>query len=368
MLNLFGRPKNKSALGLDLSDVSLKLIQFEKKGTGFDTVAYTDELLPKGIIESYVIKDSKNLVQVIQNAVAHPQYGRVSTSQVAASIPETKCFVRVISMTRVSEEEAVEAIPWESEAYIPMPINQVYLDWVILSETDPTQKDKMKVLITAAPKDYVDEYTRILKEARLNPIAFEIESQAIARSLVTNASETILILDMDAVRTSFIIYDAGTLEFTSSIPIAGTTFTQKIMKDLGITVEEAEKLKRTVGLDGSLEKGKIKKSLMPVVQNLSQETKNIIRFYEEHVAPAGKISKILLSGGSSRLKHLPSVLKELMTKKDDTHAIRSLSNVRVELGNPWLKILGKKQIPPLSREDSLSFCTSIGLAIRDFET
>jgi Tfp pilus assembly PilM family ATPase len=102
--------------------------------------------------------------------------------------------------------------------------------------------------------------------------------------------------------------------------------------------------------------------------DLVSETKNILRFYEEHVNPSGKISRILLSGGTSKLKHLPSVFKELLVREqDEAHAVRSLSGLRVELGNPWLKILGKKQVPPLSREDSLSYSTAIGLALRDFE-
>ena len=367
MLNLFGRSKNKGAFGLDLGDVSLKLVQFEKQGTGFRKLVFSDELLPKGVIVQNTIKDPKTLVQLIQNAVARPKFGHVSTTQVVASIPETKCFVRVISMSRVSEEEAVEAIPWESEAYIPIPRSQVYLDWVVLSEVDPAQKDKMKVLITAAPKDYVDEYTQILKEAGLKPMALEIESQAIARSLVSNPKETVLLLDIDTVRTSFIIYDQGTLEFTSSIPLAGTMFTDRIAKDLGVTAEEAEQLKRENGLDVALAKGRVKKSLTPLIQDLVSETKNILRFYEEHVNPTGKISRLMLSGGSSKLKHLPSVLKELLNKEDDGHVIRSLPSMRVELGNPWQKILGKKQVPPLSREESLSYSTAIGLALWDFE-
>ncbi len=367
MLNLFGRPQSKGAFGLDLGDVSLKLVQFEKKGAAFKTVVFSDELLPKEIIEQNTIKDPKTLTRLIQNAVAHPKFGHISTAHVVASIPETKCFVRVISMARVSEEEAFEAIPWESEAYIPMPRSQVYLDWVILSEVDPAQKDKMKVLITAAPKDYVDEYTRILKEAGLKPVALEIESQAIARSLVSNTKETVLLLDIDTARTSFIIYDQGTLEFTSSIPLAGTMFTDRIAKELGVPMEEAEKLKRESGLDPALAKGRVKKSLTPLIHDLASETKNILRFYEEHVNPTGKISRLMLSGGSSKLKHLPSVLKELLNKEDDGHAIRSLPSMRVELGNPWQKVLGKKQVPPISREESLSYSTAIGLALRDFE-
>lgn len=360
--------KPKNALGLDVSDVSLKLVEFDKKPGGLLRVAaYSDEAISKDIVTADTIKDPAALIRLIKKTVAEPKFGRVTTPYAVASIPETKCFVRVIQMAAVSAEEAVEAIPWEAEAYIPMPIGQVYLDWVILS-ADPGQKDKMTVLITAAPKDYIDDYTRILKEASLEPVALEIESQATARSLVSKLEETVLILDINTLRTSFIVYDHNTLQFTSSIPIAGSVFTEGVAKALNVSAEEAEKIKRRDGLDETKNGGAVKRALTPILNNLVSEIKNIIRFYEEHSGSTSKISRILLSGGSSKLKHLPSVLSERLSKNDAVDsAFRSLPGIRVELGNPWVKVLGKKQTPPLSREDSLSYATAIGLALRGFE-
>jgi len=376
---MFGREyKKKNVLGLDISDISLKLFEFEKKQGNIKIQAYTDELIPKDIISAEAIRDPKGLIRLIQKSAARPKFGRVTTPYVVASIPETKCFVKVIQMAAVSEEEAKEAIPWEAEAYIPTPIAQVYLDWIVLPDRPARLRngqaggpraggqDKMTVLITAAPRDYVDDYTRILKEAGLQPIALEIESQATARSLVSRTDETVLILDINTLRTSFIIYDQDTLHFTSSIPIAGNIFTESVAKAMGITAEEAEKIKRRNGLDESKDNGVVKKAIVPVFNNLISEIRNIIRFYEEHGAAASKISRILLSGGSSKLKHLPSFLTEKLTRDlSSDHAFRSLPGIKVELGNPWVKILKKRQVPPLSREDSLSYATAIGLALRE---
>lgn len=350
-------------MGLDISDVSLKLVQFEKTRAGLRVQAYSDEVIPKEIIAGDMIKDGKRLTQLIRKAAAHPKFGRVTASYVAASIPETKCFVRVIQMAAMSEEEAAEAIPWEAEAYIPMPIGQVYLDWMILP-APVTPDKKMTVLITAAPKDYVDDLTSILKEAGLRPAALEVESQATARSLVSNSSETVLILDIDTIRTSFIIYDKGTLQFTSSVPIAGNIFTESVAKLMGAGFEQAEQLKRKNGLDETHDNGLVKKALTPVLAGLVTEIKNTIRFYEEHSTTGGKISKILLSGGSSKLKHLPSFLAEKLSVPDP-HPMRSIPGVKVELGNPWTMVLTPGQVAPISREDSLSYATAIGLAMRE---
>lgn len=364
MFNFFSH--QKLPLGLDVSDISLKLIQFDAKDNRYIVQAYSDLNLPKDVLAGDRIKDPKLLTDVIAKAVMAPKFGKIKTRFVAASIPETKSFVRVIQMPQMTASEAAEAVPWEAEAYIPLPIGQVYLDWVILG--DASEAGKMTVLITAAPRDYVDQFVYILKAAGLKPLALEVESQAIVRSLVAKPNETVMIADINTLRTSLIIHDKGVLQFTSSLPIAGNLFTESIARALSVGAEEAEKLKREFGIDENAVKGRIKKALLPVLNNLVQEIKNTIRFYEEHSSETSKISRLLLTGGSSKLKHLPSFLHEKLTHDEQTeHSLRSLPGIKVELGNPWINVLEKGQTPPLSREESLSYATAIGLGLRQIE-
>lgn len=355
----------KFPVGLDLSDTSLKLIQFAPKGRGRAIRGFSDMHLPPGIVAADKIADSKALASLIREAATHPKFGRITSRFAVVSIPETKSFVRVIQMPKMTEDEAAEAVPWEAETYIPLPVGQVYLDWVILDEAPP---DKMTVLIAASPRDYVDEFLNVLKLAELKPMALEVESQATARSLVSRNTETVMIMDIDTVRTSLVIYDKGILQFTSSLPIAGSSFTESISKALSVDMAAAEKLKRQFGVDEDAEKGLIKKALLPVLNNLVEEIKNTMKFYEEHSGEGVKIARLLLSGGGAKLKHLPSFLHDRLTHSPEIdHQFRSLPGIKVELGNPWVTVLGRGQTPPLSREASLSFATAIGLALREEE-
>lgn len=376
---MFNFNSRQLPLGLDISDISLKLMQFDRQQEKYVPEAYADVAIPLGALAGDKIADPKALVKAIRQAILSPTYGKVTTSYVVASIPETKSFIRVIQMQAVSETEAIEAIPWEAEAYIPLPVSQVYLDWVILdssarslnpqAEAAPgspgESKAKMTVLITATPKDYVDAYVAVLKEAGLHPLALEAESQATARSLISRKDEAVLIADIDTVRTSLIISENGTLQFTSSLPTAGNVFTESISKALTVDLAEAEKVKREVGIGKEAKDARIKKALNPVLNNLVGEIKNTIRFYEEHAGEKGRISRLLLSGGSSKLKHLPSFLHDRLMHEQDQYPLRSLPGIKVELGNPWLNVLQKGQVPPISREDSLSYATAIGLALRE---
>lgn len=370
------KSRRKESIGLDITDVSLKLVQLSGLGSNLTLAAYSEASIPKQVLSGDAVKDPQALARIIKQAIAHPKQGRITSNQVIASIPETKSFVRVIQMPTMSAEEAVEAVPWEAETYIPLPISQVYLDWVILGEPQPgssgaPEPGKMTVLITASPKDYVDGYVSALELAGLEPVALEVESQATARSLVPSigSDETVLIADIDTVRTSLTVFARNILQFTSSLPIAGSAFTESIAKALNLDFRKAEKLKRKVGLDeAEAEQGKeIKKALLPVLTNLVEEIKNTIRFYEEHAGSQAKISRLLLVGGSSKLRNLPEYLFEQLNSEQGEHAIRSLPGLKVEIGNPWQKVLSPGQIPPLSREDSLSYATAIGLALREFD-
>jgi type IV pilus assembly protein PilM len=341
------------AFGFDLSDVSVKVMQLEKSGNSFKVLAYADHNLPKGVVVNDIIMNETMLINHIKTMLGSLEFGKIHGNQIIASIPESKAFVRVLQIPKMTEEQAVSAVPFEAEQYIPIPLDQAYLDWQIIGEKD----DKLDVLVTASPKDYIDAFLRILKSAGLNPVSFEVESAACARALISPELKTknILLLDMDTYRTSLIVVEKGNLQFTSSVPIAGDAFTQSIARALSISGEEAEKVKREIGLDDAKESQAVKAALVSVVDNLVTEIRNIIKFHDEHSTE--KIQQIVLCGGSSKLLHVPEYIAQQLA---------DLNTIEVVLGNPWVNLFNaeNKLAPPLGTEDSLSYTTVIGLAMR----
>ncbi len=349
------------AFGIDISDLSLKFAKLKKKGKFFDLEFFGEKEIEKGIIKEGEIKDEKRLAEIIKEATE-----KIKTKYVVASLPEEKAFLQVIKMPKLPEEDLKSALVYEAEKYIPLPIDQVYLDSQIIQPVLDLQEN-YEVLISAIPKKIADGYLNSLKLAGLKPIVLEVESMAIARTLIENefSQWPILIIDLGATRTSFIVFSGKAIKFTSSIPISSQGFTQIISKTLGISLEEAERLKIKYGLEErihlkieaektikKMERGKVFEALIPPLVDLVQQIKRCIDFYESHI-PEEKIKKILLCGGGANLKGLPELL-----------AIEL--KLEVELGNPWINILEKKEkeIKKLSFEKSLSFTTALGLALR----
>jgi type IV pilus assembly protein PilM len=350
MFNLF--KQEETALGFDLSDISIKVMQLAKENSGYRVVAYADHNLPKGLMVNDIIVNEEALIPHLQEAVKRLDFGKVTTNRIVASIPESKAFVRVIQIPLMSEEQAVSAVPFEAEQYIPIPIEQVNLDWEILSRGE----EKMDVLVTASPRDYVETFLNVFKKAGLRPISFEVESAACARALIAPDKKDVstLIMDMNTYRTSLIIVENGHLQFTSSVPIAGDAFTQSIARALGVNGNDAEKIKRAVGLGENKDYPGVREALAPVIDNLVSEVKNIIKFNDEHAQ--AKVQRILLCGGSAKLVNLPSYLYQQMS---------DYSHIDIMLGDPWINVAtknGKKAM--LDRETSISYTTAMGLAIR----
>lgn len=350
--------------GLDISDLSLKIAKLKKKGKFFTLASFGEEEIKPGIIREGEIKDEDKLAEIIKESLKKVKGEKLRTKYVVASLPEEKSFLQVIKMPYLSEEDLKSAIIYEAENYIPLPIEQVYLDFQVISPIN-SSSDQTEVLLVALPQKIVDSYVFCFKKAGLQPIAMEVESLAIARALIQNEKidSPILLIDFGQTRTSFIVYCDRSIKFTSSISVSSGTFTEIISKFLGIDLDTAEKLKREYGLerrikmeadDKKTERREVFEALAPALVDLTQQIKRYLEYYQTHASSKNKkIEKILICGGGANLKGLPEILSLEL-------------KIPVELGNPWINILpdGKKELPQMPYEKSLGYTTALGLALR----
>jgi len=350
------------AFGLDISDLSLKIIKLKKKRGVLGLASFGEAKIKSGIIEEGEIKDEETLAKIIREAIGKVRGEKLNSKYVIASLPEEKAFLQVIQMPPMTEEELKKAVRFEAENYIPLPIEEVYLDFQIIKPLY-NHLDHLDVLIAALSKKTVDPYVASIKKAGFIPWVLEIESQAISRALVKNEVSPfpLLLIDLGATKASFIIFSGYSLRFTSSIPVSSQKFTEAISRSLKTELAEAEKLKLKYGIKADIKnKGKeIFEASTPVLAYLIEKIKTHISYYQthvshEHLLPNGKgVSKIFLCGGGANFQGLSDFLSSEL-------------KIPVELGNPWINILPEplKEVPGLSYEKSLSYTTALGLALR----
>jgi type IV pilus assembly protein PilM len=234
----------KDAFGLDLSDLSLKVAQLKHEGRGLALANYGRQEISQGVIEGGVIKKVDELANIIKKGVSETVGLPINTKYCVVSLPETESFVRVVRLPKMRSTELKEAARWEVENQIPLPIDQVYFDWQIV-EPFKASSSNCDIVIGALNKSLVDPYLEVLKEAGLKPLVFEIESIATSRALIENefAASPVMIVDIGARRTSFIIFSGRTVHFTASLPISNEYLVKEITRQLDVSSERAKELK-----------------------------------------------------------------------------------------------------------------------------
>lgn len=347
--------------GLDINDLSIKVAKVRKSRMNSYLVSLNEIVMKPGIVKEGVILDKENLVRHIKVAINTVQGEKLNTNYAALSLPEERSFSQVIQMPKMTEEELKTAVPFEAENYIPLPIENVYLDFQAIDvHGQDASVNHMDLLINVMPKVIIDSYVDCSKKAGLVPSIMEVESQAIITALVKDKQklEPTIFIDLGQDNTSFIIFSGGSIRFTSSLSIYSGQFTQAISEKLGINMHEAEKLKIKCGIVPGVEnKYNVKECLDPILSSLVGEIKKYINFYKGHVGHEyfysdKKIEKIVLSGGGSYLKGLATFLSNQI-------------EIPVEFGDPFINVQVRKNSDlKVTKEKALSFTTAIGLALR----
>jgi type IV pilus assembly protein PilM len=334
---------NFESFGLDISDLCLRVVKLKKKGSGLELAYWKEMKLEPGIIQNGEIINEEKMINAVGELTKD-----IKTKYVIACLPESKSFLQVIKMPEMSRDELVTAVPFEAENYIPFSLEDVYLDFEIISGI---KEEGLNVLIAAVPREVVDSYVSCLKRAGLSLKALEVESQSISRALIKNnvSNFPILIIDFGASSTSFIIFSGYSLRFTSSITVSSSQLTEVIAKEMKIKIGEAEKLKIKNGLKKSKD---VFKAMSPLIKDLTEQSQKYINYYSSH--GGSPIKKILLCGKGSNLKGLVDFISAEL-------------GLPVELANPWVNIMSDKikTVPKLPFEESLGYTTALGLALRD---
>lgn len=341
-----------TTFGLDIGTTSIKVVSLERENN--ITTYSTSLLVPTPVqgMQSESPFDHQEMAQVINKLVID---AKITTNNVAIALPENHAFTKVIEMPMLNDKELANAIYWEAEQYIPVPLDSVTLAWNKLRTIKSTlPEEKMQVLLVAAPKDLIKRYQTILDLAGLTIVSIETEILSIIRSLISaKNTPTSLIANIGALSTTLGIIQNGMLVFNYSVPLGGVALTRAIASDFGLQPEQAEEYKRVYGLSDKNFGGKVGKAIEPILVSLMTEVKKAMTFYSEKYKNDSPISQILLTGGSASLPGL---------------AVYFAQNLGIEsvLANPW-KMLNIQKVPQQIEAKGPEFSVAIGLALKEYE-
>ena len=345
--------KSKLAVGLDIGSSSVKLVALKEKKGGYTLQAWGSAPLPQEAIVDGALMNSSAIVQALQELVAQQ---KIKTKEVAIGVRGHSVIIKKISMPRMTQEELDESIQWEAEQYIPFDVKDVNIDTQILTP-EGDAAGQMDVLLCAAKKDMINDYTSVCAEAGLTAVVVDVDAFAVQNAYEANydvnPTETIVLINVGAAVSNINVISRGVTTFTRDITMGGNAFTEEIQKQLNISYDEAEALK--IGGQGETDAvvpQEVERVIQGVADQMGGEVQRSLDFYAATAADA-HVAKVFLSGGTARI---PALFK----------VIEARAGVPVEILNPFknIDVDNRRFDPAAMLAAAPSAAVGVGLALR----
>ena len=339
---------DKPSFGLDIGSSTIKVMQIDSqknnlKITGYGAVSFEPKIMDNGIIV-----DLEGMAKAIKSLFDNHLIGKITTKRVAMSLPTSRTYSRVLTLPKLSKKELQEAIKLEAEQYIPVPIDDLYIDF----ENVGISGENYDYFMVAIPKAIVDSYMQLADILVIEVSVLETTMNASSR-LVSQAEEinsASLFIDFGSVSADLTIYDGKPI-VTGTVPGGGATFTNIIAQKLNVNERVATTIKSKYGLGVSKKQKEINEALKPALSTLIKEVKKMLRYYEDKTAGKRSIKQIVTLGGGANMPGLNDYL---------TSELR----MPTRMCHPWTHIsFGKLQ--PTSDVEKTMYVTVAGLALID---
>lgn len=344
----------KNLVGLDIGSSSVKAVELGKKGAALQLLNLGFENLQTDTIVDGQIMELNNVSNVIAQIFSEHQ---IRTTRVAAGVSGHSVIVKNIVLPQMSQEELQESFSWHAEEHIPFDIADVNLDYELTSRST----DALHVLMAACKSDKIANVKQAIQLAGKQPVIIDVDAFALQNCYEVNyrpkAGEIVALLNVGAATMNINILNGTRSIFARDASVGGSQYTSLLQRELGLSFEQAEGVKRGMALPENVEPRPIQPIIETVSEALALEVKKTVDFYRTTAQEADvAIQKILLAGGGSKLPGLA----DFLSKKFE---------IPVEVFDPFrqIEVDAKKFDPDYMREIVPEMAVAVGLALRGVE-
>jgi len=336
--------KPSSYVGVDIGTSGIKVVQL-KKNLVLEHFGQIE--LPYQLCRSESPKDLPKLVEALKEV---KEKTGITSEFAQAALPGSLVFTRILEIPQVEDHKKLDqTVRWQARQYIPVPIEEVCLDWYVIN-IPPRFKSSMQILIIAAPKTIVNHYLSVFQSAGFNLRGLEIESLALQRSLIGDDERSFVIVDVGASTVEINIVYRNSVFLNRSLDVGCKTMVKDIADNLGIKEERAFEFLKKFGFKPNVLAGQITKALSSVLNSILVEVREIKKSFR--VKFGEDTERIILCGGGSRIPYFSNFLQNQLEGE-------------IILGNPWSKIHYPKRLEKELKKIGPNFAVAVGLAMRE---
>jgi len=338
-------------VGLDISDEAVRFVELVPTTWGVSVGKWGEVALPRGIVESGHINDPERLKRVL--ALIKDEY---KFKYITASLPEEKVYLYKTTIPIVERHEIRNAIEFTLEENVPLHPDSTVFTYKVIKKDE--EKGVMEVSVGVLPDKVVQMYFDVFQSVGLIPLDFHIEGIAITNAVIgSDDMGTNMVVNFTERSTGVYIASEGVVRFTSTLPLGGDALTTALQKTLGISFEEAQRIKRQEEHEGNKKAGKeLFGYSMNTLSAIKDELLKIITYWSTHDSVDKTIEKIIVCGEDSAIIGL------------DKYLTLSLK-IPAKQANVWGNAFSfDRYIPPIECTESLNFSVPIGLALSSLKS
>ncbi|MBI5417515.1 type IV pilus assembly protein PilM [Candidatus Poribacteria bacterium] len=361
-MSMFSKPE--ITLGLDIGSRFVKLVQLRHTNKNIELVNFGMEIIPPESIVDGTVMDFEPVIKVIQKLLK--QFD-IKSIDVNTTVEGKAVIVKKVKFPLISKTELIESIKFEAEQYVPFEMEEVNLDFQILTSNAETKSTD--VLLVAVKKEKINNHLNLIRTAGLNPVIIDIDAFAVQNAF--EASSTPLpeavtaLINIGCSITNINIVSNGIPLFTRDITMGGNNFTKTLQKELLLNFEEAEQLKINYGKENKPEKNvnvldstidyDVKEIMNSIMNELAIEILHSFEYYNTS-SEGKKITNVVLSGGTAKTYGLAEFLSQKLNLKTDIH--NPFKNISIDENKFSIKSL--ESIAPI-------FSVGVGLGLRNLK-
>jgi type IV pilus assembly protein PilM len=358
---MLGISQDKGIVGLDIGSHAIKAVECTSKRRGnrdaYEVVRIGYELLPHDAIVEGTIIDSTAVVETIRTIFEENKF---KNRNVVISISGNSVIIKKIALPAMDKEELAESIVWEAKHNIPYPYEETNVDYAILRPPRGSEERNLDILLVAAKKDKIANYSNVVNQARKNLVAIDVDVFALQNSLEANypedfQSKTVAVVNVGANVTNVAVVERGTSQLVRDLSLGGFFFIENIRKELSIGFDEAEKLLKGIPAK-NVPAEKVDELISFNIKDLLDEVDKTFSFYEAGEKREKRVENIYLSGGLAQLKNITQFFEQKF-------------GIRTERFNPFRNVWfdERKLDPVYPQEMAPLFGVAVGLATRKME-
>jgi type IV pilus assembly protein PilM len=295
--------QSASVLGIDMGTSSIKVVELSRKDGRFvlnnygfletrDYLEHANLALQMGSLDIIESEAAKLLKIILRDT-------QIKSRVALVSVPEFASFTTLLDMPLLSHKETSQSVEFQAKKYIPMPVEQVQVDWQKVDEFQTNDGQKFqRVMLIGIPKKLIRSYKNICQEAGLKMISMEIESMAVIRALPKFERPT-LVIDIGAESTAAIVTEKGFVKYSDQIDYGGIHITRALSASLDLGMQRAEELKRRRGLSDQTGESELSTLALPFLNVIIQEVDYIRDNYERRYGK--EVKQMALIGGGANL-------------------------------------------------------------------